>query len=151
FGFAGTEQRPKPAEMLGTAVLFINAANAPLAAEHAVVHVPFVKAGTEPGGTHLESHSEFLFASFERHDDLLAGPQVFELNDAVGILRFQEPRSLQGEVLPVAIPTGDAVFGDLVPRPLWDLSPHRPQSSSASRFTAGASGFLDLSQSCERP
>ena len=28
---------------------------------------------------------------------------------------------------------------------------HRPQSSSASRFTAGASGFLNLSQSGERP
>jgi hypothetical protein len=29
--------------------------------------------------------------------------------------------------------------------------PHRPQSSSASRFTAGASGFFILSQSGERP
>jgi hypothetical protein len=28
---------------------------------------------------------------------------------------------------------------------------HPPQSSSASRFTAGASGFLNLSQSGERP
>jgi hypothetical protein len=28
---------------------------------------------------------------------------------------------------------------------------YRPQSSSASRFTAGASGFFDLSQSGERP
>ena len=28
---------------------------------------------------------------------------------------------------------------------------HRPQSSSASRFTAGASGFLNFSQSGERP
>jgi hypothetical protein len=28
---------------------------------------------------------------------------------------------------------------------------HRPQSSSASRFTAGASGFFILSQSGERP
>jgi hypothetical protein len=28
---------------------------------------------------------------------------------------------------------------------------HRPQSSSASRFTAGASGFLNLSQSGDRP
>jgi hypothetical protein len=28
---------------------------------------------------------------------------------------------------------------------------YRPQSSSASRFTAGASGFLNLSQSGERP
>jgi hypothetical protein len=27
----------------------------------------------------------------------------------------------------------------------------QPQSSSASRFTAGASGFLNLSQSFERP
>ena len=27
----------------------------------------------------------------------------------------------------------------------------RPQSSSASRFTAGASGFLNLSQSGDRP
>jgi len=27
-------------------VLFVNAANAPLAAEHAVVHVVFVKAGS---------------------------------------------------------------------------------------------------------
>jgi hypothetical protein len=30
-------------------------------------------------------------------------------------------------------------------------SHHRPQSSSASRFTAGASGFLNFSQSGERP
>ena len=29
--------------------------------------------------------------------------------------------------------------------------PHRPQSSSASRFTAGASGFFNFSQSGERP
>ena len=29
--------------------------------------------------------------------------------------------------------------------------PHRPQSSSASRFTAGAARFLDLSQSFVRP
>jgi hypothetical protein len=28
---------------------------------------------------------------------------------------------------------------------------HRPQSSSASRFTAGAAGFLNFSQSGERP
>jgi hypothetical protein len=35
--------------MLRTAVLFINAANAPLAPEHAVVHVVFVKTGAEPG------------------------------------------------------------------------------------------------------
>jgi hypothetical protein len=28
---------------------------------------------------------------------------------------------------------------------------HRPQSSSASRLTAGASGFLNFSQSGERP
>src|SRR5262245_49161025 len=28
---------------------------------------------------------------------------------------------------------------------------HRPQSSSASRFTAGAAGLLILSQCCERP
>ena len=28
---------------------------------------------------------------------------------------------------------------------------HRPQSSSASRLTAGAAGFLNLSQSGDRP
>jgi hypothetical protein len=41
-------------------------------------------------------------------------------------------------------------------RPFTPLAPiHRhlslPQSSSASRFTAGADGFLNLSQSFERP
>ena len=37
----------------------------------------------------------------------------------------------------------------------WALVGHRhprlPQSSSASRFTAGASGFLNFNQSAERP
>jgi hypothetical protein len=31
------------------------------------------------------------------------------------------------------------------------LAVHHPQSSSASRLTAGAAGFLNLSQSGERP
>jgi hypothetical protein len=37
---------------------------------------------------------------------------------------------------------------------IWGLRqgmPHRPHSSSASRLTAGASGFFILSQSGERP
>jgi len=36
-------------------------------------------------------------------------------------------------------------------RILRDLHRPRPQSSSASRFTAGASGFLNFSQSLDRP
>ena len=36
-------------------------------------------------------------------------------------------------------------------KPKKGRSPYRPQSSSASRRTAGASGFLNLSQSGERP
>jgi hypothetical protein len=34
---------------------------------------------------------------------------------------------------------------------ILDIDDYRPQSSSASRFTAGAFGFLTLSQSGERP
>jgi len=34
---------------------------------------------------------------------------------------------------------------------LRSLDTHRPQSSSASRFTAGALGFLTFSQRGERP
>ena len=36
-------------------------------------------------------------------------------------------------------------------KPKRERNPYRPQSSSASRFTAGASGFLNFSQSGERP
>ena len=36
-------------------------------------------------------------------------------------------------------------------QPVIPVLIERPQSSSASRFTAGASGFLNFSQSGERP
>ena len=78
------------------------------------------------------------FCRLERHNRLFAGLQVFQGDGAVGISRFQETRSLQRDVLPAAITTGNAVSGDLV---LRTYRLHRPQSSSASRFTAGACGF----------
>jgi hypothetical protein len=56
---------------------------------------------------------------------------------------------LQRDILTVMIPARNAIDRYLVLRAMRGL--HRPQSSSASRFTAGASGFLNLSQSCERP
>ena len=44
-----------------------------------------------------------------------------------------------------------AVNEDFKLRARWICQLHRPQSSSASRFTAGACGFLNFSQSGERP
>ena len=45
----------------------------------------------------------------------------------------------------------DAQFGKRDNAPMWISFPYRPQSSSASRLTAGACGFLTLSQLGERP
>ena len=44
-----------------------------------------------------------------------------------------------------------AVNEDFKLRARWICQLHRPQSSSASRLTAGACGFLNFSQSGERP
>jgi hypothetical protein len=52
------------------------------------------------------------------------------LNEVPGLIRWRVAKTL-----PEIFTAGD----------------HLPQSSSASRFTAGASGFLNLSQSGERP
>src|SRR6185369_5736778 len=100
--------------MLGAAAFFVDATNAPFAAEHAVVHVVFVKTGAEPGGAHLESHSGVLFASFERDDGLHAGLQVFELDDAGRVSGLQKFRRRQRDILLVAISTRNAVDGYLV-------------------------------------
>ena len=61
----GAEQRSEPAEMFGTAMLFVNAANPPLAAEHAVVHVVFVKAELSPVGRILRVISQGFGGSFD--------------------------------------------------------------------------------------
>jgi hypothetical protein len=48
--------------------------------------------------------------------------------------------------------SGDPDNRQLVSHPGFQIAlAHRPQSSSASRFTAGASGFSNLSQSFVRP
>jgi len=45
----------------------------------------------------------------ERHDGLLAGLQVLELDHAVRVLGLQEPSGLKRDVLAVAIATRNAV------------------------------------------
>jgi hypothetical protein len=48
-------------------------------------------------------------------------------------------------VEPAVVPT-DAQFGKRDNAPMWISFPYRPQFSSASRFTAGAFGFLTFTQ-----
>jgi hypothetical protein len=49
------------------------------------------------------------------------------------------------------IPAPPALAPKNLPRPRGFFFAQRPQSSSASRFTAGAFGFLTFSQCAERP
>ena len=60
-------------------------------------------------------------------DGLFPGLQVFQPNDTVGISGLQDLRALQSEVLPVAIGSRYAVYGNLE---LCAMDyPHRPQPS----------------------
>jgi hypothetical protein len=62
-------QRPEPAQILRAAAGFVDAADAPLAAEDTVVHAVFVEAGAEAGRVHLEghgSHKSFCSPAFDK-------------------------------------------------------------------------------------
>ena len=52
-----------------------------------------------------------LLPPLERDDDLLPGLQVFQSDHTVRISGLQNPRTLQSEVLPVAIGTMNSVYG----------------------------------------
>jgi hypothetical protein len=62
----------------------------------------------------------------------------------------QSPTSASPVHISADIAFRHGVLSDVAAR-LSQQTAHRPQSSSASRFTAGAAGFFDLIQSCERP
>ena len=80
-----------------------------------------------------------LLPRLECDDDLFPSMQVFHLDHAVRISGLQKLRALQSDVLPVAIGTRNTVT-DNSNCALW-ITLIALQSSSASRFTAGASGF----------
>jgi hypothetical protein len=54
-----------------------------------------------------------LLRRLERDDDVFPGLQVFQPNHTVGISGLQNLRALQSEVLPVAIGSRYAVYGNL--------------------------------------
>jgi hypothetical protein len=56
-----------------------------------------------------------LLRRLERDDGLFPGLQVFQPNDTVGISGLQKLRALESEILPVAIGSRYAVYGDLEP------------------------------------
>ena len=53
---AGSVERPEPAQIGGTGAHLIDAPDAPLAAEHAVIDVVLVDAMAKAGRTHFEMH-----------------------------------------------------------------------------------------------
>ena len=80
----------------------------------------------------------------------LASLQVPHCNLAMRILPLDQFCSPHRSEHCVSAGLDLAIKKDLEFSPLAVLA-HLLQSSSASRFTAGACGFLNLSQSCERP
>jgi hypothetical protein len=59
--------RPEEPNFIREAVTFVDAADQPLAAEHAVIEIVFVSAGAEAGWAHLQLHAVacvFLLSRF---------------------------------------------------------------------------------------
>jgi hypothetical protein len=81
-----------------------------------------------------------LLCRLERDDGLFPGLQVFQPDDTVGISGLQKLRALESEILPVAIGSRYAVYGDLELRAM--NHPHRPQSSFHSAHAFPALGIL---------
>ena len=50
-------QRPEPALIRGATSVFVNSADAPLAAENAVISIVLIGAGAESGRTHRQRHA----------------------------------------------------------------------------------------------
>jgi hypothetical protein len=62
--------------MFGAGAVVADAAETPLAAEHAVIDGVFVEAGAEPGGAHLEGHRGLRNPGRERYYGLFASLEI---------------------------------------------------------------------------
>ena len=167
--------------MIGASANFVDAADIPLAAEHQVIRAVLVDLGAQPAWAHLEGHRPTFFSPVFNTCMFLAEQSArYSMSRTVArsILIAGRKTSVAsgGSVLGGTAGNCTQTSRDLVSsdehyrcatspwesiictsvvragvlsQPDWRHQ--RPQSSSASRLTAGAAGFLYLSQSGDRP